>query len=257
MTANRLILITIDLSFHAASATAVAAVLERHGVAVEERRAPHERAFELLAAGQGDMLCSAWLPGSHGAYLAPIADEVEKLAALYAPYALWGVPDYVPTEAVAAIADLKKPEVSARMVKKIQGINPGAGISRFSREIISRYRLDEDGYHFENGSLEDCVSAFEQAVARRDWTVVPLWQPQFLHWRHHIRELADPENLLRGPDQATLVIRKDALARLPPAAVDGLRALRLGNRAVAWLDHLISREGMTPDAAARQWLSSI
>ncbi|MEN3811723.1 glycine betaine ABC transporter substrate-binding protein [Chromobacterium piscinae] len=257
MNASRLTLITIDLSFHAASAAAVAAVLERHGVAVEERRAPHERAFELLAAGQGDMLCSAWLPGSHGAYLAPIENQIEKLAALYSPYALWGVPDYVPAEAVAEIADLKKPEVSARMIKKIQGINPGAGISRFSREIISRYRLGEDGYHFENGSLEDCVSAFEQAVARRDWTVVPLWQPQFLHWRHRIRELADPENLMRGQDQATLLIRKAALARLPPAAVDDLRALRLGNRTVAWLDHLISREGMVPAAAARQWLSSV
>ncbi|ATP28264.1 glycine/betaine ABC transporter substrate-binding protein [Chromobacterium violaceum] len=256
MNTPRITLITIDLSFHAASAAVVAQLLGKHGVAVDELRAPHERAFALLAAGQGDMLCSAWLPGSHGGYLAPIENDVEKLAALYEPYALWGVPDYVPAGAVAEIADLKKPEVASRMIKRIQGINPGAGISRFSREIIARYRLDEAGYHFENGSLEDCAQAFEQAVARGDWAVAPLWQPQFLHWRHRIRALADPENLLRGRDEATLIARKDALARLPPAAVDDLRRLRLGNQAVAWLDHLICRQGATPAQAARQWLSS-
>ncbi|WP_047249093.1 glycine betaine ABC transporter substrate-binding protein [Chromobacterium subtsugae] len=251
-----LTLITIDLSFHHASAAVVAALLEAHGVAVSEWRVPHERAFELLRSGEGDLLCSAWLPGSHGAYLAPLEDEVEKLAVLYTPYALWGVPDYVPEALVASLADLKKPDVAARMQKTIQGINPGAGISRFSLEIIERYRLDEAGYHFRHGSLDDCVAAFEQAVARQAWAVVPLWQPQFLHWRHNIRALADPEKLLRGKDEATLLIRKSALARLPPAAVEALRALTLGNPSVVCLDHQISRQGMDPLLAARRWLQA-
>ncbi|WP_206600371.1 glycine betaine ABC transporter substrate-binding protein [Chromobacterium sphagni] len=124
MTSPHLTLITIDLSFHHASAAAVAAMLEKHGVAASEWRVPHERAFELLASGEGDLLCCAWLPGSHGRYLAPMADEVEKLAVLYTPYALWAVPGYVPAESVAEIADLKKPEVAARMLKKIQGHQP-------------------------------------------------------------------------------------------------------------------------------------
>ncbi|AXE36537.1 glycine betaine ABC transporter substrate-binding protein [Chromobacterium phragmitis] len=256
MNAPHITLVTIDLSFHAASAAVIAAVLEKHGVAVSQWRAPHERAFELLASGQGDMLCSAWLPGSHGRYLAPIEDEIEKMSALYAPYALWGVPDYVPADAAAEIADLAKPDVAARMVKTIQGINPGAGISRFSLEIMDRYRLHEAGYRFLHGALDDCVAAFEQAVARRDWAVVPLWQPQYLHWRHRIRELADPDGLLRGRDEATLIVRKDALRRLSAAAIADLRALRLGNQAMTRLDHLICKQGLSPDEAARQWLSS-
>lgn len=247
---THLTLITIDLSFHAASAGVAAAALEKHGVSVSEWRVPHERAFELLASGQGDLLCSAWLPGSHGTYLAPIEHEVEKLTVLYTPYALWGVPDYVPQEAVSTLADLRKTEVAARMVKIIQGINPGAGISRFSLEIMARYGLEQAGYTFRHGNLDDCVAAFEQAVARRDWTVVPLWQPQFLHWSHRIRELADPEGLLRGRDEATLLIRKDALARLPQAAAAELRGLRLGNQALTYLDHLVARQGLDPLAAA-------
>jgi glycine betaine/proline transport system substrate-binding protein len=190
------------------------------------------------------------LPGSHGAYLAPIEHQVEKLTVLYNPYALWGVPDYVPQEVVATLADLQKPEVATRMAKTIQGINPGAGISRFSLEIMARYRLDQAGYTFRHGSLHDCVSAFEQAVARRDWVIVPLWQPQFLHWSHRIRELADPEGLLRGRDEATLLIRKDALTRLPEAAVSELRGLRLGNQAMTYLDHLVAQQGLSPTEAA-------
>ncbi|UTH72984.1 glycine betaine ABC transporter substrate-binding protein [Chromobacterium sp. IIBBL 290-4] len=252
MTQAHLTLISIDLSFHAASAGLVAAVLEKHGISVSEWRAPHERAFELLASGQGDILCSAWLPGSHGAYLAPFEQEVEKLAVLYTPYAMWGVPDYVPVEAVSTLADLAKPEVAARMIKTIQGINPGAGISRFSREIMARYRLDELGYHFENGSLEDCVGAYEQAAARGDWVVAPLWQPQYLHWTQRIRELSDPDKLLRGKDEATLLIRKTALAKLPALALKELRALAPGNQAICYLDHLTGHQGLTPREAAAQ-----
>ncbi|VEB41873.1 ABC-type proline/glycine betaine transport systems, periplasmic components [Chromobacterium violaceum] len=200
----RITLITIDLSFHAASAAVVARLLEKHGVAVDELRAPHERAFALLAAGQGDMLCSAWLPGSHGGYLAPLRTTWRSWPRS-TNLTRCGRAGLRAGGAVAEIADLKKPEVASRMIKRIQGINPGAGISRFSREIIARYRLDEAGYHFENGSLEDCAQAFEQAVARGDWVVAPLWQPQFLYWRHRIRALADPENLLRGRDEATLI----------------------------------------------------
>ncbi|WP_206600372.1 glycine betaine ABC transporter substrate-binding protein [Chromobacterium sphagni] len=83
---------------------------------------------------------------------------------------------------------------------------------------------------------------------------MPLWQPQFLHWQHDIRELADPAGLLRGKDEATLLIRKAALERLPASAAAELHALRLGNRALTWLDHLVSRRGLAPRHAARQWL---
>ena len=251
-----LVLGQIGLSFHVAGAAVVRCVLAGGGVAHTVVEQPHERMFELLAKGQVDMVVSAWLPGSHGAYLAPIEDEVVKLGVLYEPRAIWGVPDYVPIDEVASLQDLARPHVARRMDRVIQGIGPGAGISRFSREIVARHRLDEHGYEFRNGTLDDCVGAFERAVAQRRWAVVPLWEPQYLHHRHRIRALADPEGMLRGKDAATIVLRRDATALLPPAVFERLARMTLGNAAVTELDHMVGRERLDPLVAARRWMDT-
>ncbi len=246
----------IGLSFHIASAAVVRCVLADAGVAHTIAEHPHERMFDLLAKGQVDMVVSAWLPGSHGAYLAPLEDEVLELGVLYEPRAIWGVPDYVPIDEVASLQDLARPHVARRMDKIIQGIGPGAGISRFSREIVARHRLDQHGYEFRNGTLDDCIGAFERAVAERRWTVVPLWQPQYLHHRHRIRPLADPEGLLRGKDAATIVLRRDAAALLPSDVFERVARMTLGNAAVTELDHMVGHERLDPLVAARQWMNA-
>lgn len=245
----------IDLSFHRASAGVVMEVLRQHGVQTELVVAPHERMFERLQRAEVDMVVSAWLPGSHGVYVRPMQDDLLALTVLYEPYALWGVSEHVPESAVTQVADLLKPDVLARMTRVIQGIGPGAGISRFSREIMRSYALDQVGYEFRNGTLSDCVQAFERAVAEKRWVVVPLWQPQYLHQRHRIRELKEPRGLLQGRDQATLMVRREAASRLPASALEALKQLHLGNVAVTALDDLVGRQGMDPQAAAAQWLS--
>lgn len=244
-------LVTIDLSFHHAASGVVRSILASHGVPVVETTAPHERAFEQLRDGTADMLCSAWLPDSHGVYFDPMADQFEKVTVLYRPYAYWGVPDYVPEDVVSTIDDLRKPEAVARMEKRIQGIGPGAGISRFSRAAITQYALAESGYHFENGTLDDCVGAYEEAVRLGKWLVVPLWKPQFLHEKYAIRQLKDPHGVMGGADEATLVARHSLMQQLPVGAVFDLRSTYLGNEEVSRLDYLISRDELDPVDAAR------
>jgi len=246
----------IDLSFHQACAGVVAQVLTRGGVAHEWHAATHERIFLMLARGEVDLVVSAWLPGSHGHFARDQAPALIRLGRLYQPYALWGVPDYVPADAVSTVGDLRREEVAARMVKRIQGIGPGAGISRFSREIIETYRLDESGYEFVNGSLDDCVQAFESAVAERRWVVVPLWRPQFLHARHAIRELREPQGLLRGVDDATLLLRREARALIPDEVLATLAGMSLGNDAVTAMDDQIGRERQPVMAVAQAWLQA-
>ena len=72
-------LVTIDLSFHAVAAQLVKRTLERHGYAVQEKRLPHIEAFEALARHGADLLCAAWLPGSHGAYFEPLAAQCVRI----------------------------------------------------------------------------------------------------------------------------------------------------------------------------------
>jgi glycine betaine/proline transport system substrate-binding protein len=235
----------INLSFHAASAAVVQRILERHGYEVISSSSPHETMFLRYGAREVDMLVSAWLPASHGGYLAPHLANTRVLGVLYQPYCIWGVPDYVPADEVASVHDLARPEVASRMSRLVQGINPGAGISRFSRAIVEQYGLSEAA----------CYTRFEKSVELGDWFVVPLWHPQFLHHRFSIRALEEPEGLLGGQDDATLIVREEVAQRMTQELLAELTTLHLGNAVVSELDHLICRESLSPLAAADVWLA--
>ncbi|WP_371747290.1 glycine betaine ABC transporter substrate-binding protein [Acuticoccus sp. I52.16.1] len=141
----------------------------------------------------------------------------------------------------SSVADLVGPMALRRMERLIQGINPGAGISRFSKAILSAYELDAVGYHFETGTEADCFGRYERAVAERRWVVVPLWHPQWLNHRYRIRELEEPRGLLGGNDAATLIVRKDAEALIGEATLSRLSHLTLGNGHVSALDDALRR----------------
>lgn len=246
-----------DLSFHRATGAVIAAVLERMGFRVERRYAPHEENFERLRDDEIDMIASAWIPFSHGAYKRRVEEVVatRELGLHYEPYALWGVPEYVPEADVASVEDLLKPQVRARMRKLIQGIGPGAGITRFSLKMMDEYGLAQAGYEFMTGTQELCIAAFHSAVAARQWAVVPLWWPQFLHHQYKIRELKDPKALLGGIDKATLLARTDRLAQLFSAEqIARLDRIRLSNQIVSELDYAANRGGLSYDEAAARWL---
>lgn len=231
----------IDLSFHDAAAREVEAVLTGHGHAIERSSAPHEEMFRRMGRGEVDVLVSAWLPTSHGRYLAPFEDDVIKMTVLYEPYCIWGVPHYVPADAVAEVSDLLRPPALERMERVIQGINPGAGISRFSRSMIEQYGLDDAGYEFRTGTEAQWFGRFSTAVAAEHWAIIPMWHPHWLHHRYRIRELKEPKGLLGGTDQATLIVRKDARQRIGPSALAELAEMYLGNSRVSELDDRLQR----------------
>ncbi|NMY84585.1 glycine/betaine ABC transporter [Pseudomonas sp. WS 5411] len=245
-----------DLSFHRATAAVVASVLQRMGFGVEPSYALHEANFEQLRAGSIDMIASAWIPSSHGMYKARVEEVVatRELGLHYTPYALWGVPDYVPVSQVDSVDDLRKPEILARMHTLIQGIGPGAGITRFSLRMMEDYGLAAAGYQFRTGTQEQCVAAFEALVEEGRWGVVPLWHPQFLHFRHRIRDLKDPKGLLGSVDRAVLLARVDRLGRFSEAQLQVLDNIRLSNAIVAELDYALNRQGKSADQAAEGWL---
>lgn len=244
----------IALSFHRATAAVVRRILEAHGHTVRTIEAPHEEMFARQAAGRADVLVSAWLPDSHDTYLNPYRDQVRVLSPTYSPYCVWAVPPYIPENVVGEVADLARPEVAARMKRAIGGINPGAGISRFSARMIGEYGLDELGYSFTPGTESGFIDQVERGIAEGKWFVIPLWRPQYLNRRHGLRALAEPKGLLGNVDAASTVIRLDALARVEPRAVAALDALRLGNEGVEEIDELINVDGLTPLAAADRFL---
>jgi len=254
MMTNTITIGVTDLSFHRVTASLLTHVLSDMGFTVKRVDSAHQENFSKLKSGEVDILCSAWLPSSHGIYKSE-TEAVEPLIELglhYKPYALWGVPDYVPKEAIAEVSDLLKPEVMTRMNSQIQGINPGAGITRFSIKMMEEYGLSDAGYTFHTGREEDCFAAFEQAVANKEWVVVPLWKPQFLHHKYNIREIAEPKGLLGIVDRAVLLLRQDRASLFTEKQIEKLDSLRFSNEIISALDYQVSREGKPLDEVTKR-----
>ncbi|MFJ1709618.1 glycine betaine ABC transporter substrate-binding protein [Kitasatospora sp. NPDC088346] len=246
---------TIALSFHRAAAAVTQRVLEAYGHQVTVVEAPHEELFRRQAGGGIDVLVCAWLPSSHDTYLSAYRDQVRILAPYYRPYCLWAVPPYVPVM-VSKVADLARPEVAARMTRTVDGINPGAGISRFSAAVIGGYGLDRAGYRFVPGTEAGFTARVERGIARQEWFVIPLWRPQYLNRSHGLRPLTEPRGLLGTVDTASPVVRRDALRRIHPEAVARMDTLYLGNDGIEELDTLINADGLTPLQAADRYLAT-
>lgn len=240
----------IGLSFHRVTAAVVRRVLESEGHQVEYAEAPHEELFSRHAAGELDVLVSAWLPSSHQIYLDRYTEAPVVLPPLYHPYCIWAVPPYVPEDAVAEVADLLDPDVAERMEPLLQGIGPGAGISRFSAKMIEEYGLGEAGYFFRPGSEEDCYGTVHRRMRAQSWFVVPLWRPQYLNLEYGLRAIREPKGLLGTQDDASVLVSAEAEERLGDATMDRLRELRLGNDAVERLDRDVNLGGLTPAQAA-------
>jgi glycine betaine/proline transport system substrate-binding protein len=234
----------IALSFHDAASEQVELLLRSHGHDIERSAAPHGDMFASLGRGEVDVLVAAWLPWSHGAYHAEIADKVRPVAVLYEPYATWVVPDYVPAE-VISIEDLLRPPAVDRMDRLIQGMAPGAGISAMSPRAVEAYGLDGAGYRFENGTEDDCMGRFVSAIAERRWVVMPFWRPQALHRRFKLRRLADPKAILGATDNATVLVLKASEPLVGEAALADLAKLYLGNPLMEVLDEKVRRRRST------------
>src|SRR5690606_8386650 len=117
----------------------------------------------------------------------------------------WVVPTYIPEDQISSIADLKKDEVKDKLKGKVQGIDPGAGLTRLSKEAIDKYDL---GYELVTASDAAMTAALDRAIRRKDWIVATGWSPHWMFGAYELRYIDDPENALGGVERVYTVARK-------------------------------------------------
>ncbi len=246
----------IGISFYAVTGQVVEMVLERLGARVELRTGSHSEIFPELGAGSVDLLVAAWLPHAHAGYWREYGADAVELATLYHGAQLfWAVPDYIPVQAVAAVEDLRKPEVAARMQRQIQSTRPDSGLSMGSRRILDAYGLEASGYRLRTGGHADWQAYFERHYQAGDWFVMPYFRPNFLNRIARMRKLDEPRDLLGKENRAVLVARRGFVASAPEPLVSVLRRIELDLDAVAEMDYKVRVDGMTPRLAAHRWMS--
>jgi glycine betaine/proline transport system substrate-binding protein len=111
----------------------------------------------------------------------------------------------VPESEVASIADLAKDSVRARLNGTITGIDPGAGLTRLSRQAIEEYGLD--GYELQISSGAGMTAALTRAVRRDEWIVVTGWSPHWKFGAFDLRYLDDPKGVLGSFERVHAVAR--------------------------------------------------
>ena len=116
------------------------------------------------------------------------------------------VPDYIPKSEVSSIPDLKKPEVRSKLNGTITGIDPGAGLTRLSKQALKEYGLDN--YQLQISSGAGMTAALDRAEKHKDWIVVTGWSPHWMFGAWNLRYIADPKGVLGSYERIHALARK-------------------------------------------------
>jgi glycine betaine/proline transport system substrate-binding protein len=162
--------------------------------------------YQGITRGDVDAMLMAWLPQTHADYWKRVEGKIEELGTLYSGAKLgWVVPAYVPESEVASIADLAKPEVRSKLGGRVQGIEPGAGLTRISNETVKKYGLD---YTLQESSEAAMLTTVDRAIRGKRWIVATAWSPHWMFGKYDLRYLKDPEGALGGEERVVGIARK-------------------------------------------------
>jgi len=146
-----------------------------------------------------------------------VKDKVETLGTVYDGAKLgWVVPAYIPESEIASIEDLKKPEVQKKLSGIVQGIDPGAGLTRLSEKAVKDYGLDD--YKLQISSEAGMLTTVDRAMRSEKWFVATSWSPHWMFGKYKLRYLTDPKKSLGEAEHVDVLARKDFKTENPKVA---------------------------------------
>lgn len=170
------------------------AVLEEEGYTVDVKDISDAGVlYTGLAKGDIDVYPSAWSEVTHKAYMDEYGDDLEDLGAYYEGAVLTlAVPEY---SKIKSIEDL--PNFADQLDKKIIGIEPGAGLTKTTKEsVIPGYGLDKAGFTLIESSTTAMLAELQKAIKDKKEIVVTLWRPFWANAAFSVRDLEDPKGAL-------------------------------------------------------------
>ena len=163
--------------------------------------------YQGVASGDIDVMLMSWLPGTHSDYMDKVGGNVVNLGMLYDHAKLgWIVPDYIPEDQISSIEDLKNDSVREKLDGTITGIDPGAGLTRLSKEAVEEYGLD--GYNLQTSSGAAMTAALERAANNDEWIVVTGWSPHWKFGAWDLRYIDDPKGVLGSWERIHAIARE-------------------------------------------------
>jgi glycine betaine/proline transport system substrate-binding protein len=222
-------------------------VLEDKGYEVEfQEIADAAPLYAGLAGGDVDVYPSAWSEVTHADYMEEYGDDIDDLGAWYEGAVLTlAVPEYVD---ITSIADLA--EDPARFEGRIVGIEPGAGLTRTTKEsVMPAYGLT-DSYELVESSTTAMLAELESAVDAEEDIVVTLWRPFWANSEFPLKDLEDPEGAL-GESEALHTLARTGFSDDCSEVAELMSDFTLTDEQYGSLENLVVNEygeGQYPEA---------
>ena len=228
------------------------AVLEdRFGYTVEAVPVSNAVMWGALASGDADVSVTAWLPVTHGDFLAKFKDKVDVLGTVTDGARLGlAVPDYVPLKSIEEIE-----ANSERFQNRIIGIDPGAGIMKLTEKLLKDYKLDK--MTLAEGSGATMTASLAAAIRNKEWIVVTGWSPHWMFGRWKLHYLDDPRGSLGKEENIQTVARKN-LQKDHPEAWAFLSRFHYAdaNQLESYMNWNQENGLKTPEATARRFMQA-
>jgi glycine betaine/proline transport system substrate-binding protein len=228
-------------------------VLEQeHGYEVELVLSDAGALYQGVAGGSIDASLVSWRPETHADYVEKTDLDTVNLGILYGYAKLgWIVPDYIPEDQLSSIEDLKNDEIQEKLDGVIQGIDPGAGLTRLSEQAIEDYELDD--YRLRTASGAAMTAALKRATRNEDWIVVTGWSPHWKFGAYDLRYLEDPKGSL-GKIERNHVIARQGLYQEHPEVAMTLTRMFLDIEVLQAL--MYEAQETSYEAAAKKYIES-
>lgn len=223
---------------------------QRMGYKVDRVMADIGIQYQAVADGNLDIMLMAWLPLTHHNYWQKVRDRVVNLGPIYMGRLGWVVPDYIPQSRLSSIADLKQPDVAAKIGHRIQGIDPGSGLMQASEKAMKEYQLDNLKLVSASGAAMTAV--LDRAYRQKEWVVVTGWQPHWIFARYHLRFLEDPKGVLGGEERIHAIARQGFQQDFPSEVTAFFTRLYLPNNELAAI--LLDTQTMSVDKAVERYI---
>ncbi|MCD5988334.1 MULTISPECIES: glycine betaine ABC transporter substrate-binding protein [Pseudomonas] len=200
-----------------------------------------------VATGKLDMMLSAWLPVTHGEYLAKNKDNVVNYGANFKDAKIGLiVPEYVKAN---SIEDLK---TDASFKKKIVGIDAGSGVMIKTDQAIKDYGLD--GYKLQASSGAGMIAELTRAENKKESIAVTGWVPHWMFAKWKLKFLEDPKGVYGAAETVDSVGSKE-LATKAPEVVEFLKKFQWKSKDEIGEVMLAIQDGAKPEAAAEAWVA--
>ena len=227
-------------------------VLEDEGYTVEiEELADAAPLYTGLANGDIDLYPSAWSEATHADYMEQYGDDIEDLGTYYDSAKLtFAVPEY---SDIDSIEDLTGN--ADRFDGEIIGIEPGAGLTRTTKEsVMPTYGLEDD-YTLVESSTAAMLAELKKATDAQEDIVVTLWRPFWANSQFPVKDLEDPEGAL-GEPEGLHELGREGFAEDFPEAAEMIEKATLSDEQYGSLEDLVVNEyGEGKEAeAVEAWL---